>query len=96
MRVRDYLDWADGIFSHVSVENEVKHFLEEVDELVEAVENEDIEEIGKEMSDVIMLAMWLGHRFGLDPSDEFEKKFQINLKRKWQEDPDGCMRHVKS
>ena len=63
---------------------------------MEAVQTSEIEEIGKETADVVILLMRVLEQHGLELSDEVTKKMAENRARSWQPKGDGTGSHVKS
>ena len=56
----------------------------ELDELLEAVQNQNREEIGKETADIAILLMRLLEQHSLDFHSELDSKMAINRQRNWK------------
>ncbi|MCR6646168.1 MAG: DUF550 domain-containing protein [Terricaulis sp.] len=65
----------------------------EFDELEAAVRAGDVEEIGKEAADVMILLHRLCGLIGADLSEQVDQKMQINRARRWIKSGDGVGRH---
>jgi len=89
--------WAEQIFGPV-IEPAVlvTRANTELQELLQAVQDSNTEEIGKETADVVILLMRLLEQNGLSLSNEVDKKMQENRARKWIKKGDGTGSHIKS
>lgn len=67
----------------------------ELDELFEAVQAADRDEIGKETADIVILLMRVLEQYGLDFQTELDSKMAINRQRKWKAKGDGTGSHIK-
>jgi len=67
----------------------------ELQELLEAVEAQDITEIGKETADVIILLLRILEQHGLNFEEEITNKMHENRKRNWLPKGDGTGKHIK-
>ena len=63
-------------------------------ELGEAVDQRDVNEIGKEAADVLILLYRLADQFDLDLDQEVQAKMAINRSRTWVSKGDGTGSHV--
>jgi len=66
----------------------------EFDELDHAVRSGDVEEIGREAADVVILLHRLCGLVGKDLAEEIDAKMQINRSRRWIVSGDGVGRHI--
>lgn len=64
-------------------------------ELVDAVASGDINEIGREMADVMIVLMGWADQLGIDLQAEIDAKMQINRSRRWATNGDGTGQHIK-
>ncbi|WP_085902135.1 dATP/dGTP pyrophosphohydrolase domain-containing protein [Kiloniella majae] len=88
-------DWAEETFGPVKNPNDLlKRALLETTELSEAIEENNIKEIGKETADVVILLYRLLDQYGLDLNKEINEKMTINRARKWKSKGDGTGSHI--
>lgn len=89
-------DWADDTFGPALDPGDlVTRAADELEELLEAVQKADKQEIGKEAADVVILLMRVMELNGLNLHDEVDKKMQINRSRTWVSKGDGTGSHIK-
>ncbi|MCZ4282084.1 nucleotide pyrophosphohydrolase [Kiloniella laminariae] len=87
--------WAEDTFGPVTnPQSLVARALQEMKELAEAIDKEDLEEIGKETADVVILLHRLLDQYQLDLNQEIEKKMKINRSRQWISSGDGTGKHI--
>ncbi len=87
--------WAEDTFGPVANPQDlVARALQEMNELAEAIEAENHNEIGKETADVVILLHRLLAQYDLDLSEEIEKKMAINRSRLWVSSGDGTGKHI--
>lgn len=87
-------DWQKVTFPKSTPQSVLKHLKKEVRELARAVRDGKGE--GEESADCILLLMALCGKRGLSLYDEVEKKFAVNLKRKWgKPNKQGFQEHVR-
>jgi len=67
----------------------------ELEELFEAVQEQNRTEIGKETADVVILLMRVLEQHGLVLSEEITKKMAENRARTWTAKGDGTGKHIK-
>lgn len=92
---RSMCDWAEQTFGPVADPTSlVQRALVEMQELGEAVDQRDINEIGKEAADVLILLYRLADQFDLDLDQEVQAKMAINRSRTWVSKGDGTGSHV--
>lgn len=91
-------EWGDVTFPDSTVYSITEHFLEEVDEVHEAVfvdQEWGDGDLPTEAADCAILLFQLAHRAGFDLIAEVERKFAVNQQRTWGEpDERGVVRHV--
>ena len=88
-------DWAEQTFGPVRDPKALwDRAMLEMTELGEAVTERDVDEIGKEAADVLILLYRLVDQFGLDLDAELDAKMAINRARKWSSKGDGTGRHI--
>ncbi len=88
-------EWAEETFGSVKDPSVlVTRAITEMEELLEAVQQEDITELGKEAADVAILLWRLMEQHGLDLTEEVTKKMQENRARKWAPKGDGTGKHI--
>lgn len=88
--------WAEDTFGPASDSSVLVIRAEtELQELLEAVNEGNISEIGKETADVVILLMRLLEQNGLDLTDEINKKMLVNRARYWRPKGDGTGSHIK-
>ena len=88
-------DWAETTFGVADDPGSlVRRANVELQELLEAVENADTPEIGKEAADVVILLMRLCELNGLDLKEEIDSKMTINRARSWVATGDGTGKHA--
>ncbi|MEX0300152.1 MAG: dATP/dGTP pyrophosphohydrolase domain-containing protein [Kordiimonas sp.] len=88
-------EWAEQTFGPAKDHSVlVTRAISEMEELLEAVENNDTAEIGKEAADVAILLWRLMEQNGLDLSQEIMKKMQENRTREWAPKGDGTGKHI--
>lgn len=88
--------WAEQIFGPIAEPAVLVRRAEtELQELLQAVQDGNTEEIGKETADVVILLMRLLEQNGLSLSNEVDKKMQENRARKWIKKGDGTGSHIK-
>ncbi len=66
----------------------------ELQELRSALKAEDVEEIGSELADIIILLYRIAELRGLDITEQIDSKMQVNRQRAWIAKGDGTGRHV--
>lgn len=89
------LVWGDETFGKVQDPVAlVKRAAEEMDELIEALENGDTDEAGKEAADVTILLHRLMGTLNKELADEVDKKMKINRNRTWKSAGDGTGGHI--
>ncbi|WP_417453253.1 dATP/dGTP pyrophosphohydrolase domain-containing protein [Kiloniella sp.] len=89
-------DWAEKTFGPVKDPGDLlKRALLETTELSESIEEHNIQEIGKETADVVILLYRLLDQYGLDLNKAINEKIAINRARKWEAKDDGTGSHVK-
>ncbi len=87
--------WAQDTFGPVNDHKVlVTRAITEMQELLEAVENKDTAEIGKEAADVTILLWRLMQLTGLDLNEEVTKKMRENRTEKWAPKGDGTGKHI--
>ncbi|MFH1806183.1 MAG: dATP/dGTP pyrophosphohydrolase domain-containing protein [Pseudomonadota bacterium] len=87
--------WAEEIFGPVREPVAlVDRAKLEMDELREAVEVVDQNEIGREAADVLILLYRLADQFGIDLDGAVQAKMAINRARRWQAAGDGTGSHI--
>ncbi|HCK17871.1 MAG TPA: nucleotide pyrophosphohydrolase [Thalassospira sp.] len=92
---RSMCDWAEQTFGPVAdPASLVQRALVEMQELGEAVDQRDVNEIGKEAADVLILLYRLADQFDLDLDQEVQAKMAINRSRTWVSKGDGTGSHV--
>lgn len=88
--------WAEQVFGPVAEPvSLVKRAAIELDELTQAVRDQDAQEIGREAADVVILLSRLMHEYGLSLEEEVDKKMILNRERNWVSAGDGTGRHIK-
>jgi NTP pyrophosphatase (non-canonical NTP hydrolase) len=88
--------WAEEIFGPVNDPAAlVKRAALELDELLDAVEAQDKDEIAKEAADIVILLMRLLEQHGLELSQAVDAKMVINRTRQWKSKGDGTGSHIK-
>ncbi len=88
--------WAEDIFGPVSnPEDLVRRASIEMQELLQAVKDKDIPEVGRETADIVILLYRLMREVDLSLGQEVDQKMAINRKRKWRPAGDGTGSHVK-
>lgn len=81
--------WADGEFKDATDESRLKHFADEVAELLADPTN------GEEMADVVIFVHHLAVHAGVDLRVQVERKLTINRGRVWRKDAlSGYSKHV--
>lgn len=89
-------EWAEITFGKVSKPEVLIHRArEEFSELEEAVASGEIQEIGKETADILILLYRLLQIHGINVDDAVTEKMQENRARKWQPKGDGTGSHIK-
>ncbi len=88
-------DWAEATFGPVQDPKALwNRALLEMQELGEAVDHQDLSEIGKEAADVMILLYRLASQFDLDLDAELDAKMAINRSRTWSSKGDGTGSHI--
>lgn len=88
--------WAEQVFGPVAEPvSLVKRAAIELDELTQAVRDQDAQEIGREAADVVILLSRLMHEYGLSLEEEVDKKMILNRERNWVSAGDGTGTHIK-
>lgn len=88
-------EWAEETFGPAKDPSVlVTRAMTEMEELLEAVQEGDMTELGKEAADVTILLWRLMEQHGLDLSEEVTKKMQENRARRWQAKGDGTGKHI--
>lgn len=97
--------WTDVTFPGQSAHATAKHLLSEADELVSALNDEEIstsyekrEFTKKEFADVYLLLLNTAAKYGLTFRELHVtalKKMEVNKKRKWKKNIAGFHEHVK-
>ena len=87
--------WADKTFPKSSLQSIHAHMNEELAELLEAIENNDQEQIAKESADILLLLLHLSFKNETDIGKETLDKLEINRQRVWDTEPnvDGYYKH---
>ena len=87
--------WGDDTFGEVrDLKVLVTRARTEMDELVEALDAKDHDEIGREAADVAILLHRLMGLLGKDLTEEVDAKMTINRNRIWKTAGDGTGGHV--
>lgn len=68
---------------------------DEWQEFSDAVNACDIQAMGREMADVVIVLSGMAEQLGIDLQAEINRKMAINRARKWQVNGDGTGRHIK-
>lgn len=80
--------WGDETFGGAGFwSGPLRHFLSEANELREAFQAGEVEQIPGELADCAILLFQIAHRCGLDLSREIVRKHEINTGRTWAHDP---------
>lgn len=87
--INEYLGWVRETFPGETLESQVEHLKEEIDELAKS----DFLDVD-EMADVFGLMVCISCRGDVNLFDAFRRKFEINKARKWELTERGW-RHVK-
>lgn len=88
--------WAEQVFGPVAEPvSLVRRAAIELDELTQAVRDQDAQEIGREAADVVILLSRLMHEYGLSLEEEVDKKMILNRERNWVSAGDGTGTHIK-
>lgn len=89
--------WAAKTFPNQTIKSKTIHLRKEVDELLEAIEKQDIKEAHVEMADIFILIVNIAFISGLSPFRfllTVKRKLDVNLKRNWHKaDSDGVYHH---
>lgn len=80
----EVVDWVSGALPDRGVKGTAKKLCEEVVELFEAVITEDIDEIGEEIADCMILILDIADCYYIDIPMEVRRKLEINKKRSWR------------
>ncbi len=89
------LKWGDETFGEVSNPLAlINRARMEMDELEEALTDNDKEEAAKEAADVVILLHRLVGLMGKELSEEVDKKMAINRNRTWKTAGDGTGGHI--
>lgn len=92
---RQICDWAEPVFGPVDHPvSLVDRASGELAELRAAVEARDLDEIGMEAADVLILLYRLADQFGIDLDGAVRTKMEINRNRNWQAAGDGTGSHI--
>lgn len=87
--------WDDKMFGNYPI-SKAKHMRKEVDELIEALEQDDIKNIMFEIADIFILICGIIYQLHIDLARVVTLKMRINKFRKWLEpDKDGIIEHIK-
>lgn len=87
--------WAEDTFGPAKDQTVlVTRAMTEMEELLEAVQAGDTQEIGKETADIAILLWRLMELNGLDLTSEVTKKMQENRARTWAPKGDGTGKHI--
>jgi NTP pyrophosphatase (non-canonical NTP hydrolase) len=87
--------WGDDAFGAVSdLSALVARARLELDELEQAVAASDIDEIGREAADVVILLHRLVALSGMDLAEQVDAKMEVNRARTWRAAGDGTGGHV--
>lgn len=87
--------WAEETFGPAPDQRVlVRRAMTEMDELLEAVENGDTAEIGKETADIAILLYRVLEMNGLSLEEEVTAKMQENRMRRWLRKGDGTGKHI--
>ena len=81
--------WADKTFPKSTNISIIEHLKEEVQELQLAILNNNVEEIGKESADILLLLLHLSFKNEIDIGMEALSKLEINKKRVWDTEPNA-------
>src|SRR5215218_7071304 len=91
---REVNEWGDETFPDATTASCSRHLVEEAKELRWLAINQavnvfpfDADAIGEEIADVMMLAMQVAGRLGLQVDELIEAKMQKNRTRSWEFDP---------
>lgn len=90
---KDILAWLKEKI-HPTVESQMSKLDEEMTELKEAVESGNVEEIRKELIDVIIVAHGLAAIFEQPVQKGINDKMRINENRVWSVNEKGVPHHV--
>jgi NTP pyrophosphatase (non-canonical NTP hydrolase) len=87
--------WDDKTFGNYPI-SKAKHMRKEVDELIEALEQNDLKNIMLELADVFILICGIIYQLNINLARIVTIKMKINKTRKWHApDKDGIMEHIK-
>jgi NTP pyrophosphatase (non-canonical NTP hydrolase) len=87
--------WAEETFGPASDPAVlVRRAMQEMEELLEAVEAGDRAETGKETADIAILLYRLLEMNGLSLEKEVTRKMAENRRRRWQAKGDGTGKHI--
>ena len=88
-------EWGDAIFgAPQDLTVLVKRARVEMDELEQALRDDDHAEAGREAADVVILLHRLVAILGHDLNEQVDAKMQVNRARKWKAAGDGTGGHV--
>lgn len=82
-------------FNTAYYQKEVRYILEEVVELMKAVENNDIDNMAEELADITIFCYGLAEMINKDLDEEIDRKIVINSNREYEKDIFGTLRKVK-
>ena len=82
-------------FNTAYYQKEVRYILEEVIELMKAVENNDIDNMAEELADITIFCYGLAEMINKDLDEEIDHKIVINSNREYEKDIFGTLRKVK-
>lgn len=79
-----------GRLSSMNVHRATEEYLE----LMQAVGDDDLDNIREEMADVVICLMVSAHAYGFDLLKAVRDKHEVNKTRSWVKDAFGCLKHV--
>lgn len=88
-------EWFSSAGGKATFQDAVKRAGMEFGELVAAADSGDIEHAREEMADVTLALLMAAEIAGFDLLTAVRWKQDINNKRKWRVDENGCLHHVK-
>lgn len=89
--------WFDSVSSkRPSPRRAFNRTQEKLDELNISIDiSDDIEDIGKEIADVIICLNLLAETLGINLREAVDNKMKINRSRRWHKDGTGFIYHIK-
>lgn len=89
--------WATETFPHRTDHHALyKLVLQEVPELLTHKKEKGTEDIGTELADCFILLLDLASLWEVDVVDAIRAKMAVNYARKWTQDENGIMQHIKA